>query len=93
MMTEHNEKHYECESCDVIYDFDKFKTMHKKWTNKVNRRKDYPVKTNFKPRQFDDYDDGVLCDTASSYTFRFRVEDQEGFASVPYEVRGENRGR
>ena len=42
---------------------------------------------------FHDYDDGFLCDTASSYTFRFRVEDQEGFVSAPYEVRGENHGR
>ena len=42
---------------------------------------------------FHDYDDGILCDTAASYTFRFRVEDQEGHISAAYDVNGENRGR
>jgi hypothetical protein len=42
---------------------------------------------------FHDYDDGILCgSSASGYTFRFRVEDEDGFVSAPYEVRGENRG-
>ena len=42
---------------------------------------------------FHDYDDGILCDSASSYTFAFRVQDEDDLWSVPVRVNGENRGR
>ena len=52
MMTEINEKQYKCDSCNVSYDFDKFKWLDKKWMRKNQRRTDYPVY-----RKNDDYDE------------------------------------
>ena len=37
---------------------------------------------------FDEDDDGILCSSASSYTFRFVVYDEDGNASEPVEVNG-----
>ncbi len=44
MMAEMSEFVYVCPRCEgVIYDFSKFKWIGKKWINKGDRRKDYPV--------------------------------------------------
>jgi len=52
------------------------------------------VETGVCDGSFHDYDDGILCgSSASSYTFRFRVTDEDDHLSAPFEVRGENRGR
>ena len=42
MMTEHNKKLYVCDNCGTKYDFEKFKWLDRKWTNKHKRRNDYP---------------------------------------------------
>ncbi len=52
MMTEVNENKYKCDTCNVSYDFEKFKWLKKKWVRKNQRRKDYPIY-----RSNDDYDE------------------------------------
>jgi hypothetical protein len=38
---------------------------------------------------FRETDDGVSCEAASSYTFRFQVADQDGHVSAPFDVLGQ----
>jgi hypothetical protein len=37
---------------------------------------------------FKEEEDGVLCDSAASYTVRFVVMDEDGHRSAPYDVQG-----
>ena len=46
MMTQISENLYKCNSCNVSYDFEKYKWLNKKWTMKPYRRKDYPLQNN-----------------------------------------------
>jgi len=51
MMTEINTNKFSCDICNVIYDFNQFKWLRKKWTRIEERREDYP-KTEAKDNDF-----------------------------------------
>lgn len=47
MMTEINEKRFECTNCKVSYDLKDFKWIDRKWVKKTQRRRDYPVLSSY----------------------------------------------